>query len=296
MLTAYYDLSLSPPTYDIVAFLSHVELWRRRLGDRKTRIVMLPGPASGFRADKLWPHTLPERVKMRDRVALPMARMLPNAEVILAAARGPRQAENAIGYGERLYGLKVQLAALAEGIRPLRPRGEEKNQGLGHGPACNVVTITLREAEHWPERNSDLDAWHVAACAIRAMGYCVQVVRDARQAGAFFGEFATSPAASLDLEARAQLYRSAALNLFVNSGPAWFAVALDCPVLIFKMIATSSPTSTGAYFARCGLPPGSQLPAPHQRIVWANDTARAIVDAFRAWADGSPARPAARSA
>jgi hypothetical protein len=294
MLTAYYDLAVSPATYDIVAFLSHAERVRRDAGEDNLRIVMLPGPVNGFRADRLWPHSLTERIRMRDRVALPMARMLPRAEVTLLANRPPeaRRPADAIGWGQRLYGLRRHVAALAVGVRPLRLR-EDCRAGLAGGPARNIVTITLREAEHWPERNSNLDAWHAAACAIRAMGYLVMVVRDTRQAGARFGEFASPATASIDLEARAQLYRSAALNLFVNNGPAWFAVALDVPVMIFKMVAAGGPTCTAAYFAGCGLPVGSQLPgADHQRIVWADDTENEIVAAFRQWEAGRRRRAA----
>jgi hypothetical protein len=284
MLTAYYDLSVSPATYDIVAFLSHAELTRTRLGDRKVRVVILPGPRAGFRDDRFWPFDIAERVRMRDRVAIPMARMLPSAEVVSCEARPRRPVSTeAIGWQQRLYGFRVHLAALNAGVRPLRPRKEEA-AGLGRGPARNLVTITLRECEHWPERNSNLGAWHEAAALIRSMGYTVMIVRDTRQAGARFGEFASAHEPALDLEARARLYRSSALNLFVNNGPAWLAVALDAPVMIFKLVIEGlMPTVSARYFTSCGLPPGHQLPAPHQHIVWSDDTFETISAAFTRW-------------
>jgi hypothetical protein len=288
MLTAYYDLAHSPPTYDIVAFLSAIEVERRARNVRDSlRVVFVPGPAGGFRQDKLWPHSIAERELMLDRVAVPMARMLPScAAVDVLAERPPAPAHESIGLNARLYGLFAHVRALRAGCRPLRPP-EPVPAGY-----ANVVTITLREAEHWPARNSDLDAWYIAARAIRDKGYQVMIVRDTRHAACRFGEFNVSPEASIDLTARARLYAMAGLNLFVSNGPAWFAVALNVPTMIFKPVVEGlMPTCSAAYFARCGLPVGSQLPgAPHQRIIWAPDTAAAILDAFAEWEAGSPRR------
>jgi hypothetical protein len=91
---------------------------------------------------------------------------------------------------------------------------------LPHDPS--LVTLTLRECEHWPERNSKVEEWQKAAVAIRSMGYRARIVRDARFDG------------TLDLESRANLYRSAACNMFVSNGPAWFAMALDAPAVIMR--------------------------------------------------------------
>jgi hypothetical protein len=290
MLTAYYDLAVSPPTYDIVAFLSHAESCRQLTGADKLRVAILPGPRAGFRNDQLWPHDIATRIRMRDRVAVPMAAMLPGAEVEVCDARPRSPAANAIGWQQRLYGFKVHLAALSRGVRPLRPKGAFERR------IANLVTITLRECEHWEPRNSDLEAWHVAALAIRGLGYTVAIVRDARYSGVRFGDFSSDSQASHDLEMRGRLYRAAALNLFVNSGPAWFAVALDAPVMIFKMVVEGlMPTVSASYFTACGLPPGRQLPAPHQQIVWEDDTFAAIFSAFKRWADGSPLPSGART-
>jgi hypothetical protein len=297
MLTAYYDLAVSPPTYDIVAFLSHAENCRQVAGADKLRVTILPGPRAGFRNDRLWPHDIAMRIRMRDRVAVPMAAMLPGAEVEVCDARPSRgPVANSIGWQQRLYGFKVHLAALLRGVRPLRPKGSGGAGLAGARKISNLVTITLRECEHWERRNSDLEAWHAAALAIRGLGYTVAIVRDARYSGVRFGDFSSDSQASHDLEMRGRLYRAAALNLFVNSGPAWFAVALDAPVMIFKLVVEGlMPTVSASYFAACGLPPGRQLPAPHQQIVWEDDTLAAIFSAFRRWADGSPLPSGART-
>jgi hypothetical protein len=277
MLTAYYDLAFSPPTYDIVAFLSAAEIERRKGGDANPmQVVILPGPKDGFRNDRFWPFSISMREQMRDRVAAPMCNMMPCTSVKIAEFRPKVPNPGSIGFAQSLYGLRVHVDALRRGIRPLRAP-------LTLRTKPKQVTITLRESEHWPERNSNANAWLEAALEIRLRGYDVMVVRDSARADAQFGDFATSPPASRDLEKRAQLYGSSACNLFVNNGPAWFALALDAPVLMLKpTVEGLMRTCSAGYFRECGIEPGGQIPGSpkYQRIEWAEDRADAIVTGF----------------
>jgi hypothetical protein len=276
MLVAYYDLQTSPPTYDIVAFLLAVEHHRIRCGESSIAIRVLPGPVAGFRRDKYWPFTITGRNLMLNQVATPMARMLPSAtEVSLWRTRLKPEA-NSIGYGRSLYGLRVLIECLKHGVRPLRaPNG---------GPQFNpkLITMTLREAEHWPERNSNVAEWISAAKEIMARGHRVVIVRDTYFANVEIEGIETSRESSLNLNARAQLYRSAACNLFVSNGPGWFALALDAPVLMMKPTTESINHCSSRSLSACGLIPGQQIPnAPaYQKIIWDDDNAISIVDAF----------------
>lgn len=284
VFTAYYDLRCSPATYDIVAFLCAAEAHRRREAKRRhldrvepMQIIMLPGPFGGFRRDDFWPPTIRQREMMRDNVAVPMAKMLGATSIEVSSFRPGEPLQNSIGFGRPMYGLSVQVEAMREGVRPLRagPPPRQKDR---------LVTITLREAEHWPERNSNVDAWMQAALAIRTMGFDVIVVRDTERADAAFGDIETSPKASRDLYQRGWLYERAACNMFVNNGPAWFAMALDAHVLMLKPTVEGLTRSCSAdYFRECGIEPGiGQIPgAPsYQRIVWQEDEAKSIIAAF----------------
>lgn len=281
MLTAYYDLSKSPPTYDIVGFLLAAERHRLKVGQDRLSVCVLPGPAGGFRQDTLWPRSVEERQKMLHQVALPMARLLPSAAEVTVMPTRPAKADPwSIGFGAQLYGTRVMVQCLIEGCRPLRapdPRPDPK-----------LVTITLREAEHWPGRNSKVDQWVRAALRIKDMGYCVVVVRDALKAGHLIAGLTTMPEASTDLFARADLYASAAVNMFVNNGPAWFAMALDAPVLMLRpATAGINGMSSEAFVRRCGIPQGESIPCapPYQRIVWADDDEESIVRSFAAFVE-----------
>lgn len=279
MLTAYYDLAVCPPTYDIVAFLCAAERERLRGKEDRLSIEILPGPKDGFRDDKFWPYGREALEAVLHHIAMPMAAMLPSGgrDVVLRQARPERPSANAIGLGQRLYGTKTFMECMAVGIRPLRATGKP----MPRNP--RLVTITLREAEHWPERNSNVPEWLAAAQAIRGRGYLVTIVRDTCKADVPFGDFGIDPQAARHLSARARLYESAVCNLFVNNGPAWMAMALDAAVLMFKpTVENLMPTCSAKFFAACGVPTRGQIPgAPaYQRLVWREDTADAIVEAF----------------
>lgn len=277
MLTAYYDLATSPPTYDIVAFLVAAERYRLAMRGERLAIHVVPGPVGGFRNDRLWPHTIAGREQMLHQVALPMARMLRSATVALLPGRPHRASMTSIGLNGRCYGTALLVECLRQGIRPLRPAAAAPRDP-------RLVTITLREAEHWTPRNSNVPQWIAAGLAIADRGYQVIVVRDTLQADQPIDGLATSARAAIELEERAMLYRRAACNLFVNNGPAWLALALDAPVLMLKpTVEGLMATCSNAYLVRCGIAVGGQIPGSpsYQRIAWhSDDSAAEILGAF----------------
>ena len=76
-MIACYDLMHCPPTYDVVAFLALAERQRMRLGETHVDLHILPGPLGGFRQDLLWPHSIVERVDLREKVLVPLCWLLP---------------------------------------------------------------------------------------------------------------------------------------------------------------------------------------------------------------------------
>lgn len=268
----YYDLSVCPPTYDAVSAACRAEIERRRAGAESIEVVFLPGPAGGFRRDSLWPHSAAERTHMLREVAMPIFMLLPDVSVTLAVDRPM----SGLGVGRRMYGLEQQVIASRQGIRPLRAPSRPQVQP-------RLITLTLREADHWPERNSAVAEWVQAAHTLEKAGYDVIVVRDTLRADEPLDDLQTLPVASRKLFARADLYALAALNLFICNGPAFLAAAMDLPVIIFKR---PSDDALGRAFGRehfrnSGMPWGGQMPgAPsYQRIVWQDDTAANIVRA-----------------
>jgi hypothetical protein len=273
---AYYDLKRCPPTFDVVSFLMHVETERLRRGDDAVEIGILPGPVGGFRDDDLWPHSIAERIHMRDNVAAPMCRMLPSAIAVTVHSTRPA---GVVGFGVDEYSMDMRffVEAMRQGVRPLRPRADL--------PKCpDLITITLRECAHWSPRNSNLPEWIAAGRALRSDGFDVVFVRDTLFADSPIEDFVTDPLASRDLDARAALYRSAKCNLFVNNGPAAFAMACDAPMVMFKPTCESlGGCYSAARYQAIGVTPGGQMPGSpsHQRMIWCEDTVAKILNATR---------------
>jgi hypothetical protein len=285
-MRACYDLARSPPTYDVTAFLCQVEMNRRQLGDDRVDIEFAPGPIGGFRQDKLWPPSVDQRERLLWNIAVPMCRLLPACSSVRVLKE--RAAEACFGDRDILHMLRHQVQAFEQGIRPLRPI-------VPVARTNNLVTITLREAEHWSERNSNVDEWIVAAEEIEQRGYEVVFVRDTVRADSGISGFGCNAHASHSVHARAELYASAFVNLGVSNGPLWMAMALDAGVIMLRPVNDKlGATHSAAYFVSSGIPAQGQIPgAPSwQRLVWVQDRASEIVSAFdeyvadsREWTD-----------
>lgn len=273
-MEACYDLSRCPPTYDVVAFLALLDLERQARGEDDVSLHVLPGPDGGFRRDGLWPHTLEERRQVRDKVLVPLCRMLPCVRYV--DVRDRRDC-GGWGTGEYNIGLSNILRALRAGSRPLGVTWDYRR------PDSEYITFTLREAEHHPLRNSRTDDWEEAAKILRERcGWRVIMIRDATVALGDVPGIEVDNRAAHDLTRRAELYASAALNVGISNGPMWMSIFMDAPTL---MLRPTTNEAGGCYddvfYARCGLHRGEQLPTSpsHQRLVWEEDYQDNIVRA-----------------
>lgn len=251
-----YDLSRSPPTYDFVGALLTMEIMRLQAGADHIDIRFNPGPVGGFRRDHL-PPDLPERQRMFDNIVKPTCWMLPSVRSVEMG-----QSDTSVGHGTHLI-----LRALRQGVRPLRTP-ESPYQYFPPIQGKAYASITLREADYWPERNSDLAEWCQLADWLKSFGLMVIFIRDTAKAGIGIEGQIVSSNASSDLNRRAALYQGATLNLFTNNGPAWFCAALNAPTFIWRMLGPS-PATTAEFFARVGLPVNSQIPG--MTICWGDD-------------------------
>jgi len=150
------------------------------------------------------------------------------------------------------------------------------------------ITITLREAEDWPHRNSSLDAWIRFAKDREAEGETVIFVRDTHKADEPLEEFRICPDASKNLISRCALYELAKANLFVANGPCELGKFGSNPYLVFTQIEPEgSPyqANTASFWQREALMDilkNEQYPwaSPQQRVVYKKDTYENICAAW----------------
>jgi hypothetical protein len=259
MLTAVYDLAVSPPTFDFVSFLVSAERERLRQGKAHIRVLIAAGPDHGFRRDELPPRDPAERRRMLDNIVLPMCGLLPSVVAVeeweaheikacdFPAEWTPRTRMN------NCYSTDLMVQAWKKRCFPLT---------AGVTEHTDEITITLRESEYWPSRNSNVPAWMELAGELRARGENVRVIHH--------NDFP-------HVRDRAQVYERAKLNLFVNNGPAAFAYFMPrARCLVFKMVTEGVPCAGAKFFAGIGFPVGSQIGREGCRIVWEDDDAETI--------------------
>lgn len=142
------------------------------------------------------------------------------------------------------------------------------------------ITITLREAEYWSHRNSNLSGWFKFAEDLIKKGYEVVFVRDTAKANLElpYPGVVSCPEASLDLNKRLYLYENSKANLFVSNGPSCLALFGNRPWITFTPInpdGHSYSVNTPSFWKRFqGVEVGSQYPwsTEKQMIAWCPDS------------------------
>lgn len=154
-------------------------------------------------------------------------------------------------------------------------------------PKSDYVTITLREADHFPHRNSNIPEWIKFARYLQEQGQRVIFVRDTFKADDKLEDFETCPTASKDVQYRFAFYEKAKANLFVANGPGTMCLFGNKPCLLFIQMNANDNYSANTpewWKANQGIGEGQQFPwcAPNQKIIWQYDTFENIK---RAWSD-----------
>lgn len=173
--------------------------------------------------------------------------------------------------------------------RPIVEAGEDVP--LLIAPDCAVVsdrvTITLREAEHWPHRNSNIPEWLKFAEYLEDQGERVLFIRDTAHANEKITGYEIYPEASIDINVRLALYEQSKCNLFVSNGPHSLAVFGTRPWLAFIEVDPNSPCEVEKpqfWQQYHGIDPlkNEQLPwsRPDQRIIWKRDSYENLVEAW----------------
>lgn len=257
-----YNVANAPLGFDFLVWLVDAEMTRIREG--------APEPLKvGFFMGRGAPQQ--ERVAWVENVFRPALSFIGAVEDD-KAIRGRRK---------EIYVNRDIVAACKAGERVPQLRPPPTNSLI---LAADFVSITLREADHWPSRNSNFLAWVRFAQQLRAQGQNVVFVRDTAKADEPIHGFRTCPQASRDLRRRMELYSRAAVNLFVSNGPALLAAYGDKPWLSFINIQDCGSDTAKFWKEYQGVDFEGQYPwsAPDQRLIWEADTYDNLVRAWNA--------------
>ena len=308
-LYAFYDLQVAPISYDVSWFAATADRARRRMGLSRLHFVIVPGIKDGLREERKAYESAVDasaRLWRLHNIVLPIFTLVPSfAGLNILPSRDAAGALRAAA-GGRVYpahyepGLPVAHWPSELLTEPCDP-GEEigvlrsSPQGLRYVERWlasrlggrRLVTITIRDYNFMPARNSDLEAWTSFARRLDAARYLPVFVLDTERTldplPDSLAGFEVFREASWNVGLRMALYESSHANLGVNNGPLSLCTlnAKTC-VLIFKMVTSNAPQATEELLATLGYRIGGQIPfaTPYQRLVWEDDLLEVIEREF----------------
>ncbi len=308
-LVAFWDFLAAPITFDFCWFMVAAELERRRRGLTSLHFVLVQGASweSGPESSEYLSIVDAEQRKQRvfDMI-FPLSNLMPESHGVTLVADRKQASRLVDDCGENVfpenytpefpanpipYAKRVNDAARrGEHIPRLRApvsacrRIAEWKQTIGEG---DLITITLRQMDYSPNRNSNLEAWSDVARQLEGRGFKVVIVPDFGQALNPYSDalagLRVMPEAALNIALRAALYEAAYVNLGVSTGPmalCWLNSV--CRHITFKFSNEDEPGTSLAYHKSIGLEPDDPHPfaGPFQLICSDTDDAESIMKRF----------------
>lgn len=307
-LCLFYDLEVSPITYDLCWALCVADLNRRKLGLKYLQLVIVPGREDGLRAEMIDYESIINKDARRWRIynlLFPIVHLLPSATGLLNCSSRKeaeliRQRMKSHVYPEKYHTQfpfdhsfieaahnsshdVMALQANKQANKYISQWLEERIQGR------KLIVITLREYGYMPKRNSNIQAWVEFAKNINEEKYFVVFIPDTevamKQTNPALHNFQLFLEACWNIELRAALYESAYLNLGINNGP--FALCWlnkNCRYLMFKLLTEGVPQASEAALEKMGFQIGAspRFATKFQKWVWEDDDANTIQREFNA--------------
>ena len=245
-MSAVYDLSKMPTTYDFAAWA----VMAKTEGEKHVHfIVDAPIASWKYPEDTAW--------KRWATVLLPICKLAG-----LSFSVGPRRSGREYGYHggqvNRLFAERGRLEKLRATMKPSREK---------------YVTITLRQSFRNKHRNSNMEAWTQFQAYLEGKGVDVAVLPECEDA-------------PINVEHRMALYAHADMNLGVAQGPMALCIFSDAPYITLNQNPPDpngeAQYDINKLLVKTGFPPGSQYAfrTDRQILVWEQDSFENIVAAY----------------
>ena len=302
-LFAFYDLQVSPITFDFLWFLVGADLERRRRGLEAVHVVIVPGRAGGVRREREDYEDVVDaeaRAQRISNILLPACALLPTLRrrhprrvaQRMQASSAPRWPPTSIPppMSRRYRSLPARAnASRTQGPtcpaypacgRPTRTCATSTDGRRATAAGRRIVTITLRNYAYMPARNSNMPAWIAFARSLDAARFMPVFVPDLEQTlngqmqelqgHTVLGE------AAWNLGLRMALYERAYISMGVNTGPmglCWLNARTHYATL--KMAPADVPQTTSRLLsASLALSRDARCRSPRRRRSWSGRTIR----------------------
>lgn len=260
-----YNIAAAPVSFDFFAWLVDAEMTRMKEGaSAPLKVHFWFGRDGGIALT-------PPRRQFFDNVMRPAVRLIGAVETATPGGRF----KDMFTYRDIMA-----MARAGVPVPKVRPTSHIRNSGF--------VTITLRESELWPQRNSDHAVWLPFAHWLERRGERVMFIRDTVKADEPLpDDFAHLREASFNLADRASIYSRAKLNYHVANGPFCLSLFMDQPWICFSETPREDdpyhPNRPSFWREFNGMEPGSQYPwaTSDQRMIWEKPTLEMLKASWR---------------
>lgn len=294
-LYLFYDLEVSPITYDFSWALAISELQRQQLNLKYIHIVIVPGNNNNLRKEDAQYESVINQAARHWRITnmlIPMINLLPHANGFTCCLNRQQAAyiqAKAKHVTPKMYSANIPITntfnrELKAGL-DLRCL-QATPQALAHvddwitkfAAGRKLISITIRQYDYMPARNSNLEEWDKFARSLDPKVYAIVIMPDISQA------WTDGPApltigynfapATWNLALRAAMYERCYINLGINCGPIGLCwLSKTCNYITFKMQTTDVGQTTDTFMQWLGFTIGASLPfaSPNQKWVWEAD-------------------------
>jgi hypothetical protein len=297
-LNVYYDLRVSPITFDAAVFFATAIAAAKLQGFNRYSINIV---ASAFRniTPRELSYDLAQRRWRLNNIILPLAKLLPSVESVAlwqgseVALSGPRYPGNydparpiAPSYG--FPGL-IEVARAGGDVQPFESSEYASAWARGRlSGSSSTIVMAIRAGDFNQNRDSRLAEWFELYRHLTGVGFRVLVIPDqydvlyGRKAWEFDWELV--PEAAIDLDLRLALYQQCAANIAWTGGHTALMWLSKSRFLIFGSWNEKNHVSSREWYERQGVAVGSEpifLIPGRQKFDWLEAgqvTARYMID------------------
>lgn len=296
MPVAFYDLAVSPVSFDFLHFVQCAAAWAKQL-NHPLHVAIVPGPNEGFRIDHK-PIDVHEKRWRIEHILVPACKAIGATYTLcpdrsfarMLCHQGCFPLGYTVDHPKKYYqmgyvmkaGAQMELPEFepSERARRMVARYTKGMRGFFTVTQRNTHTATRNTSDDWDRLVFE---WSECDVGVNRDALWPLVIPDTADAGmTVSGAHQITHIAAVDLDVRLALYDAAVLNLSSAGGPFMLNVlSRRRPYLWFYHFPEPYTDPAGRNhwvptrekLAGWGLPEGSQTPwrQPNQEIVWAKD-------------------------
>jgi len=301
VLYCFYDMSVSPCSYDFFSFFQSAEICRMRRGFNEIKLILVHGPKHFFRDDEI--RTKSQNETFFHNVIIPGISLLPSCKSFMWLSRN--EANLNLSHVEIFpRGYKIEQPQNSYTGRDLVTCKIRQDRGsLFRAPTythaivdqfiteklsdCPFVTVSVRELQREDKgntRRTDANIWNEAAERLEKLGIRTVVIRDTAETFGhqFIDNAVEAPFASVHLPMRMALYEKSKFNFTKNNGPALLQLFGHSPCMLFNSVDEEVISMTSDWFSKhLGMTQGSQFPmtSEDKHYLWTKETVELIEEA-----------------